>query len=328
MGAVEDLCTSSGRVTIERLRRGPALIDVTPTTPLEADDVIAIGGRRRAVIESSGYGDEVNDPELIDVPRVSADLVLTNRKLSRSTLGALSEEVGARGVYLLRLRRGGRELPFTRETVIERGDVLTVTGAGVNIARVANEIGFAEYATSATDLMLLAAIIAFGGLIGLPTVTFGSLELGLSAPVGVLLGGLTGGYSSSVNPRFGRIPDASLWLLESLGLAAFLGLAGLSAGPALIDALRTAGPTLIAAGVVIALLPHVVTILVGYYAVRLHPGILLGVCAGAGTSAPALAQLEKAAHSRIPTLGYGVACAVGNVLLAFWGTLLVVTGAR
>ena len=131
-----------------------------------------------------------------------------------------------------------------------------------------------------------------------------------------------------MNPRFGRIPDASLWLLESLGLAAFLGLAGLSAGPALIDALRAGGPTLIAAGVVIALLPHVVTILVGYYALRLHPGILLGVCAGAGTSAPALAQLEKAAHSRIPTLGYGVACAVGNVLLAFWGTLLVVTGAR
>ena len=327
--AVEDLCTSSDRVTIERLRRGPALIDVTPTTLLEADDLIAIGGRRRAVIESSGVlGDEVDDPELIDVSRISADLVLTNRKLSRSTLGALSEEVGARGVYLLRLRRGGRELPFTRETVVERGEVLTVTGAAVNIARVADEIGFAEYPTSATDLMLLAAIIAFGGLIGLPTATFGRLELGVSAPVGVLLGGLTIGSFRSVNPRFGRIPDASVWLLESLGLAAFLGLAGLSAGPALIDALRAGGPTLIVAGVVIALLPHMATVLVGYYALRMHPGILLGVCAGAGNSAPALSQLEKAAGSRIPTLGYGVACAVGNVLLAFWGTLLVVTGAR
>ena len=326
--AVEDLCTS-GRVTIERLRRGPALVDVTPTTRLQADDVIAIGGRRPAVIASSGMlGDEVDDPELLDVPRVSADLVLTNRKVSQSTLGALSEDVGARGVYLLSLRRAGRELPFTRATVVERGDVLTVTGAGANIARVADEIGFAEYPTSATDLMLVAAVIAVGGLIGLPTATFGRLELGLSAPVGVLLGGLTVGYLRSVNPRFGRIPDASLWLFESLGLAAFLALAGLSAGPALIDALRKAGPTLVVAGVVIALLPHVATILVGYYALRMHPGILLGVCAGAGTSAPALSQLEKAAGSRIPTLGYGVACAVGNVLLAFWGTLLVVAGAR
>ena len=96
--AVEELCTSN-RVTIERLRRGSALIEVTATTPLETDDVIAIGGRRPAVIESAVLlGAEVDDPELLDVPRVSADLVLTNRKFSRSTLGALSEEVGARGV--------------------------------------------------------------------------------------------------------------------------------------------------------------------------------------------------------------------------------------
>ena len=326
--AVEELCTSN-RVTIERLRRGSALIEVTATTPLETDDVIAIGGRRPAVIESAVLlGAEVDDPGLLDAPRVSADLVLTNRKFSRSTLGALSEEVGARGVYLLRLRRGGRELPFTRATVVERGDVLTVTGAAANIARVADDIGVAEYPTPATDLTLVAGIIAVGALIGLPTATFGRLELGLSAPVGVLLGGLTLGYLRSVNPRFGRVPEASLWLLESLGLAAFLALAGLGAGPALIDALRTAGPTLVAVGVVIALLPHVATILVGHYGLRLHPGILLGVCAGAGTSAPALSQLEKAAGSRIPTLGYGVACAVGNVLLAFWGTLLIVLGAR
>jgi putative transport protein len=326
--AVEDLC-SSNRVTIERLRRGPALMEVTATTSLETDDVIAIGGRRPAVIESAALlGAEVDDPELLDVPRLSADLVLTNRKFSRSALGALSEEVAARGVYLLRLRRGGRELPFTRATVVERGDVLTVTGAAANIARVADDIGVAEYPTPATDLTLVAGIIAVGGLIGLPTATFGRLELGLSAPVGVLLGGLTLGYLRSVNPRLGRVPEASLWLLESLGLAAFLALAGLGAGPALIDALRTAGPTLVAVGVVIAVLPHVATILVGHYALRLHPGILLGVCAGAGTSAPALSQLEKAAGSRIPTLGYGVACAVGNVLLAFWGTLLVVVGAR
>jgi putative transport protein len=47
------------------------------------------------------------------------------------------------------------------------------------------------------------------------------------------------------------------------------------------------------------------------------------VCAGAGTSGPALAELEKTARSKIPTLGYGMACAIGNVLLAISGTMLV-----
>ena len=40
----------------------------------------------------------------------------------------------------------------------------------------------------------------------------------------------------------------------------------------------------------------------------------------------ALAALERAAESRVPTIGYGMACAVGNVLTAVGGTLLVLTG--
>ena len=41
------------------------------------------------------------------------------------------------------------------------------------------------------------------------------------------------------------------------------------------------------------------------------------------TPAPSLAALEKAADSRVPTLGYGVSCALGNALMALSGTLLV-----
>ena len=43
--------------------------------------------------------------------------------------------------------------------------------------------------------------------------------------------------------------------------------------------------------------------------------------ARAGT--PALAAIQEAAKSTIPTLGYGVSYAVGNVLLALWGTIIV-----
>jgi uncharacterized transporter YbjL len=38
----------------------------------------------------------------------------------------------------------------------------------------------------------------------------------------------------------------------------------------------------------------------------MHRGILLGVCAGAGTATPALAEIQQVAQSPIPTLGYGV----------------------
>jgi putative transport protein len=77
------------------------------------------------------------------------------------------------------------------------------------------------------------------------------------------------------------------------------------------------------AGLVTVIVPHLAGVLVGRWAFKMHPGVLLGVCAGAGTATPALAAIQEAAKSPVPTLGYGVAYAVGNVLLALWGTVIV-----
>lgn len=63
--------------------------------------------------------------------------------------------------------------------------------------------------------------------------------------------------------------------------------------------------------------------LTGRYLLRMHPGVLLGVCAGAGTSPAGLAAVQEKAKSQVPTLGYGVSYAVGNLLLALWGSVLV-----
>jgi putative transport protein len=125
-------------------------------------------------------------------------------------------------------------------------------------------------------------------------------------------------------PRYvGRIPGPTLWVFESVGLAGFVAVVGLEAGPDFIVGLRTAGVTLVVAGFLTVLVPHLVGVVVGYWIMKMHPGVLLGVCAGAGTATPALAAIQEAAKSQVPTLGYGVSYAVGNVLLALWGTVIV-----
>ena len=125
-------------------------------------------------------------------------------------------------------------------------------------------------------------------------------------------------------PRFfGRVPAPTLWVFESLGLAGFVAVVGLDAGPDFVTGLRTSGLTLVAAGLVTVLVPHAVGVLVGRLVFHMQPGVLLGVCAGAGTATPALAAIQEAAKSSVPTLGYGVSYAVGNVLLALWGTVIV-----
>jgi putative transport protein len=324
---LEALWPAGERAIVERLRRGDHVVDCTADTVLEAGDTVAIGGHAHALLHASRpFLEEVDDEALLNVPIVSAEVVLTNRQLASQPLKALAERVAARDIFLRKVRRAGRELPFAPETRMERGDILTVTGRENEVARIADRIGYAEYSTSATDLLLVGAAIAIGGLIGVPALKVGHVEIGLSIPVGVLLAGLVVGHFRLIYPRFGRVPDASVWLFESLGLTAFLAAVGIDAGPALADAFKVFGWPLLAAGVIVALAPPFVAILIGRYVTRTHPGILLGVCAGASTSAPALAELEKVAESKIPTLGYGLACAIGNVLFAVCGTLLVLFG--
>jgi len=234
----------------------------------------------------------------------------------------------ARGVFLRKLVRANEELPFTPRTVVERGDVLTVFGMKPDVERVARDIGYADRPTSATDMVTVGAAIVLGGLIGLPALALGKLEIGLSMSVGVLVGGLVFGWLRSVDRRFGRIPEATLWLFDSVGLAAFLAAVGLSAGPDFVRGLWESGVSLVIAGLLSTTIPLVVTMLVGRYVVKMHPGVLLGVCAGAATSAPGLAAVQEMAKSKIPTLGYGVTYAIGNVLLALWGSVMVVLTAR
>ena len=315
------------RVIVARVRRGDELFDALPLTRLRGGDVVAVAGRSDALSGDPNplQHDELHDRGLLEIPTVSADLVLTSRTLAGRTLRDIVDGLGARGIFLLTLRRAGRELPFTASTIIERGDVLSVSGTRAEVARVAAEIGYAEYPTTSTDVLLFAGTITIGALIGIPALTVSGFTVSLTSPVGVLLAGLTLGHLRASQPRFGRIPHASAALFETLGLSGFLALVGLQAGPAAIAAIRASGPSLLAAGAVVTLVPHIVTILVGYYLVGLHPAILLGLCAGAGTSTPSLAELERAAESRVPTIGYGMACAIGNVLTAIGGTVLVMT---
>jgi putative transport protein len=315
------------RVFAERVRGRDGIAQAAPERRLAAGDVVALAGRRDVLLSGryEAAREEVDDAGLLDIPVVAVDVTLTSKRIAGMSIRALAASLAetSRGVFLRKVTRGGQLLPIAPDTVLARGDLLTIAGAKHHVERVAPEIGYAEWPTQATDMVAVGAAVVAGGLVGLLAVRLGALEVGLSLAVGVLLGGLVCGWLRSVDRRFGRIPEPALWLFDSVGLNAFLAVVGIDAGPDFVRGLQESGLQLVAAGVVVCAVPHVVTVLVGHYVLRMHPGILLGVCAGAGTSAPALAAIQEAAGSRIPTLGYGVSYAIGNVLLALWGTVIV-----
>ena len=86
-------------------------------------------------------------------------------------------------------------------------------------------------------------------------------------------------------------------LFDSLGLTVFVATIGINAGPSFIHGLQSTGLSLVASGVLVCAVPYLVTILLGRYVFRLHPGILLGICAGACTFSAGLAALQERAEA-------------------------------
>jgi len=316
------------RVFVERVRRHGQLIDSDVATRLEVGDTIAVSGPRPTlvgVLEAPGSGlREVDDKDLLEVPLDVVDVVVTNPEIAGRTLVELGREEAARGVFLRRLVRAGMPLDVVPETIVHRGDVVTIFGSVASTSRAVQHIGVADRATDATDMLVVATAVVAGAMVGLPALSIAGVEIGLSLPVGVLLGGLVCGWLRAIHPRwFGRIPGAALSVFESLGLAGFVAVVGLNAGPAFIAGLKTSGWSLLAGGAVTIAIPLLIGVAVGRWIFRMHPGVLLGVCAGACTATPALAAVQETARSAVPAMGYGIAYAVGNVFLALWGTVIV-----
>jgi putative transport protein len=312
------------RFFVERIRRGGEIFDAKADTVLEAGDVVAFSGPRGLLVEQiQSRLPEVEDAELLDVPAEQVDVFVTSSAVSGKTLLELSEAPFARGVYLRRLRRDKLAIPIAPTSTVQRGDVLTLVGIHHNVETAIAFLGVADRPEESTDMTFVSAGIVVGALIGLPALAFGKLQLGLSLSVGVLLAGLLWGWLHSRRPILGHIPSPTLWIFESLGLTGFIAVVGLAAGPDFVQGLQSSGISLVIAGVLTVVIPQLVGIMVGQRIFRIHPGILLGVCAGAGTAAPARAPNHQPPKRSVPTLGFGVAYAIGNVLLALWGTVIV-----
>ena len=313
------------RLFINRLRRGDRVLEAEPGTTLEAGDVIALSGPREFIVEQIGpAAEEVEDKELLDVPVTSADVLLMNSKLAGTKLGDASTEDWARGLYLRWVRRGSQEIPVAAGVVLQRGDLLRIVGPEPVVEKAVAKIGANVAPGASIDFVVLGLAIFLGGVIGvLVTFSVGSVKISLSMSVGTLLAGLVVGHLRSLYPLFGRIPDGAITFMTSLGLAAFVGLTGIHAGPIFFSALSEAGIGLLFGGMVVTLLPQVIGLFFGHFVLRMNPILLLGALAGGQTVTAAMAAVQERSGSPVAVLGYAPAYPVANVLLTTWGTIIV-----
>jgi putative transport protein len=312
------------RVFISRVRHEGLIIEAEPATVIHRGDVVAVMTRSEILAaRGTQIGPEVDDKALVDFPAEILDVVITNKDLAGKSLRELAALEFTRGVFLKKLVRVGEPMPFNPETRVDRGDIMTILGSRRDVDRAAKEFGYADRPSHATDMIFVGTGIVLGGLVGLLSVTVRGLPLTLTASGGALVMGLVFGWLRAVRPTFGRIPEAAMWVFDTVGLTTFMAVVGLGAGPTFVAGLQKSGPSLVFVGLVVAVLPHVTAILFGRYVMKMNPLILLGACSGAGTITAALRAVQEEAQSKLPALGYTVPYAIGNILLTAWGPVIV-----
>lgn len=315
----------TARLFLLRMRRGEEIIDNFTGVKIQEGDVLALAGRREILVNIVGdRAEEVADRELLEVPVEIVDVLITGSRLSGRLLGEIGSDDAVRGVYLRHIDRGGYAIPISRRTEIQAGDVLTIVGPEVMVEAAVKHMGTVIRPTDATDFMTVGFAIFAGALIGAATyIPIGSAKISMGTTVGALAAGLIVGWFRTKRPLFGRIPDAAISFMTTFGLAAFVAMVGLSAGPHFIDGVKEAGVKLLFGGMVVTLLPLLAGLYFGKYVLKVNPLLLLGAIAGSQTFTPALAAVQERSKSPIAVLGYSGTVAVGNVLLTTWGTVIV-----
>jgi len=317
---------AESRLFIAALRRDGEVIKASPEIVLAPGDVVAVSGRRETLVETVGpWADEVEDRELLDMPVAAFDVFVTGRAVIGRTLAELASDAGlARGLYVRSITRQKQDIPIAPSTTLERGDIVQLVGAEAVVERAAKRLGEVVRPSDVTDFAMMGLCIFLGGVVGVVVaVPVAGGHIALSTSVGVLLAGLTVGWLRSTRPLFARIPDGAVSFMQAIGLAGFVAMVGLHAGPIFVTAVKEAGIGLLIGGAIVTMVPQVAGLYFGCYVLKLNPIIVLGALAGAQTMTPALAALQERAESPIAVLGYTPAVPFGHILLTSWGTAIV-----
>jgi AspT/YidE/YbjL antiporter-like protein len=317
------------RAVIERILRDGGDVDVEPRAlvTLAAGDEVLLAGPSGAIVAAAHtIGPEIEGEHVMSsVPGKVAEVLVTARNLHGRTLVEIVDGLGktAHGVFLRALTRRGQEVPVTPGTRIYVGDVMTLVGLNKDLDRVLPKVGQVLHSGDRTDIALLAGGLAVGLLVGLLSLSIGSIPLTLGGGGGALVAGLVCGWLRSRRPTMEAFPPAAQQSLIDIGLGGFVAAIGLANGQAALAAIQAHGLTLLAVGIVVTLTPLIIGTLFAHRILGMNPVIVCGALAGAMTVDAAVTGACEVAESQTPVLGVAVPYAVANVVLTVLGPVII-----
>ncbi|UZE46854.1 aspartate-alanine antiporter [Rhodopseudomonas sp. P2A-2r] len=313
---------------IEAVLRDGSPIQFDDTTRLQVGNLLAVTGRVGTMASASDlFGAEVAAPAGFQLVEENREIILTNRALSGRTIADIHDHASVEtrhGVFLTEVKRMGLGLPLLGKLEVKSGDELHFVGSPKDLDRVQAKIGYKISAAAVTDFVFFGIGMAIGILIGMIEFRLWGVPVSIGSGGGCLLSGLLFGWLRSVHPNFAALPLGASNFLRDFGLAVFVGIVGITAGPQALVAIKQSGLTLLFLGVAVTLVPQIVTFFFSYYVLGIRNPIEALACVAGGRSAnPAFAALLEKAGNATPVVSFTVTYAVANVFLTLWGPIIV-----
>ncbi|MDA4630521.1 aspartate-alanine antiporter, partial [Escherichia coli] len=124
----------------------------------------------------------------------------------------------------------------------------------------------------------------------------------------------------SRNLAIGNMPTGASTLLRDLGLAGFVAVVGLQSGLQAVQTIATSGLSIFLIGVVVTILPLIITMLFGRYVLKYdNTAIFAGALSGSRSANPAFGEILDKAGNSIPTAPFAITYALANVFLTLLG---------
>ena len=290
---IDVLGFGTGDVVCSRLKRGDSISVPKANTEIYLDDILHLVGEINALKKMRLIvGDEMDVPTSTVGSEIRAERVVVT---SEKVLGKKIKSLGIHqkyGVVISRLNRAGVELVPTANTTLQFGDVLHMVGPTDVMNNAISVIGNAAQKLQQVQMLPVFIGIGLGVLFGsIPFYIPGfpvALKLGLAG--GPLVIALILARIGTLGKLYWFMPPSANLALRELGIVLFLAVVGLKSGGSFLDTLLNGdGLEWMGYGVIITLVPLLVTGIIARLYSKLNYLSLCGVLAGSMTDPPALA---------------------------------------
>jgi putative transport protein len=290
-----------------------------------AGDVMALAGTRADMTANIGViGPEVHDREVLNIPLMQAEILLTNKEAVGRTVGSFRGDLSGQ-VQVTKIERAGAPIPVGDDTELQRMDVIFVAGIQQAVTKVGSLMGRFATPSTATDLLTLSVGMILGLLIGAISFPAFGASVGLGNAGGLLVSGVIVSSLQSRLRFFGNTPNAARNILEDLGLVVFVCIVGINAGNSLLSQLTGAvALKIFIVGFIACTIPPFIVWAIGYHWFKINPAVLMGGVAGARSHSGPCREAAKEIDSTVPWIGFPVGYAVSGVLLTVFGYVAMI----